>query len=94
MKDTPAQRFAKLFALFINGATPGEREAAERKVNAWLGQHGKTERKTTSPPTRGEAATPSPRKISPTKPAPQPERLGIAGLKAAAQQRRAAAAGR
>jgi sRNA-binding protein len=34
-----------------------------------------------------------PREISPTNPASQPERLGIAGLKAAAQQRRAAAAG-
>jgi sRNA-binding protein len=31
---------------------------------------------------------------TPTNPASQPERLGIAGLKAAAQQRRAAAAGR
>jgi hypothetical protein len=41
MKDTPAQRFEKIFALFLNGATPGEREAAERKVDAWLKQHGK-----------------------------------------------------
>jgi hypothetical protein len=36
MKTTPAQRFARLFALFMNGATPGEREAAERKMDAWL----------------------------------------------------------
>src|SRR5262245_21273318 len=40
-KTTPAQRFARIFELFLNGAT-GEREAAERKVNAWLKQHGKT----------------------------------------------------
>jgi len=41
-KGTPAQRFARIFELFLNGATPGEREAAERKVNAWLKQHGMT----------------------------------------------------
>jgi len=41
-KSTPAQKFARIFELFLNGATPGEREAAERKVNAWLKQHGKT----------------------------------------------------
>jgi hypothetical protein len=41
-KSTPAQRFARIFELFLNGATPGEREAAERTVNAWLKQHGKT----------------------------------------------------
>src|SRR5215472_9657879 len=41
-KSTPAQRFARIFELFLNGATPGERDAAERKVNAWLKQHGKT----------------------------------------------------
>src|SRR5262249_49747344 len=40
-KSTPAQRFARIFELFLNGATPGERDAAERKVNAWLKQHGK-----------------------------------------------------
>jgi len=41
-KSTPAQRFARIFELFLNGAMPGERDAAERKVNAWLKQHGKT----------------------------------------------------
>jgi hypothetical protein len=41
-KSTLAQRFARIFELFLNGATPGERDAAERKVNAWLKQHGKT----------------------------------------------------
>ena len=41
-KSTPAQRFARIFELFLNGATLGERDAAERKVNAWLKQHGKT----------------------------------------------------
>jgi len=41
-KSTPAQRFTRIFELFLNGATPGERDAAERKVNAWLKQHGKT----------------------------------------------------
>jgi len=41
-KSTPAQRFARIFELFLNGATPGERDAAERQVNAWLKQHGKT----------------------------------------------------
>src|SRR6516165_3742488 len=41
-KSTPAQRFARIFELFLNGATAGERDAAERKVNAWLKQHGKT----------------------------------------------------
>jgi Protein of unknown function (DUF3631) len=41
-KSTPAQRLARIFELFLNGATPGERAAAERKVNAWLKQHGKT----------------------------------------------------
>src|SRR5262249_46633889 len=41
-KSTPAQRFARIFELFLNGATPAERDAAERKVNAWLKQHGKT----------------------------------------------------
>jgi hypothetical protein len=42
VKSTPAQKFARIFELFLNGATPGERDAAERKVNAWLKQHGKT----------------------------------------------------
>jgi hypothetical protein len=41
-KSTSAQRFARIFELFLNGATAGERDAAERKVNAWLKQHGKT----------------------------------------------------
>jgi hypothetical protein len=42
MKATPAQRFAKIFALFMAGATPDERAAAERKLDAWLRQHSKT----------------------------------------------------
>src|SRR5262245_18830071 len=41
-KTTPAQRFAQIFALFPNGATPGERAAAERKMDAWLKRNGKT----------------------------------------------------
>src|SRR5262249_24854536 len=41
-KSTPAQRFARIFELFLNGAMPGERDAAERKTNAGLKQHGKT----------------------------------------------------
>jgi hypothetical protein len=41
-KTTPAQTFASIFALFTAGATPGEREAAERKMDAWLKRHGKT----------------------------------------------------
>jgi len=37
------RRFAKLFALFMAaGATTKERAAAERKIEAWLKQHGKT----------------------------------------------------
>jgi len=37
------RRFAKLFALFMAaGATTNERAAAERKIEAWLKQHGKT----------------------------------------------------
>src|SRR5258707_9503867 len=39
---TPAQRFARIFALFTTGAPQGERDAAERKLDAWLKQHGKT----------------------------------------------------
>jgi Protein of unknown function (DUF3631) len=41
-KQTPAQYFAKLFALFAAGATEGERAAAERKMDGWLKRHGKT----------------------------------------------------
>ena len=41
-KTTPAQRFAQIFALFTNGATPGERASAEHKMDAWLKRHGKT----------------------------------------------------
>ena len=41
-KTTPAQRFAQLFALFMNGATQGEREAAGRKMDAWLKRNQKT----------------------------------------------------
>ena len=43
MKTTPAQRFAKLFRIFMDkGAQPGERASAERKLDAWLAHHGKT----------------------------------------------------
>jgi hypothetical protein len=41
-KTTASQRFAQIFALFVNGATRGEREAAERKMDGWLNRHGKT----------------------------------------------------
>jgi hypothetical protein len=41
-KKTSAQTFAAIFALFTAGATPGEREAAERKMDSWLKRHGKT----------------------------------------------------
>ena len=41
-KKTAAQHFAQLFALFVGGATDGERAAAEQKVDAWLKRHGKT----------------------------------------------------
>jgi hypothetical protein len=41
-KTTASQRFAQIFALFTNGTTQGEREAAERKLDAWLKRHGKT----------------------------------------------------
>jgi hypothetical protein len=41
-KTTFAQHFARIFALFTSGATPGEREAAERKMDALLKRHGKT----------------------------------------------------
>jgi uncharacterized protein DUF3631 len=41
-KTTPAQRFAQIFKLFTNGATPGERASAEHKMDAWLARHGKT----------------------------------------------------
>jgi hypothetical protein len=41
-KSTPAQRFAKFFAMSVGGATPGERAAGERQVTAWLKRHGKS----------------------------------------------------
>jgi Protein of unknown function (DUF3631) len=41
-KKTSAQQFAAIFALFTRGATPAERAAAERKMDAWLKRHGKT----------------------------------------------------
>ena len=42
-KTTPAQLFARIFALFMDtSAPPGERETAERKLDRWLKQHGKT----------------------------------------------------
>src|SRR5262249_51642001 len=41
-KTTASQRFAQIFALFTNGTTQGEREAAERKMDQWLKRHGKT----------------------------------------------------
>jgi len=41
-KTTPAQHFARIFALFTSGSTPGERATAERKLDAWLKRHGKT----------------------------------------------------
>jgi hypothetical protein len=42
-KKTPAQSFAQFFALYMDkGATAGEREEAERRMNTWLARHGKT----------------------------------------------------
>jgi uncharacterized protein DUF3631 len=42
-KTTPAQRFARIFAVWVDKNAPaGERAAAERKLDAWLKQHGKT----------------------------------------------------
>jgi hypothetical protein len=41
-RTTPAQRFKRVFELWVNGSTPGEREAAERKANEWLKRNGKT----------------------------------------------------
>ena len=39
---TPAQLFAKIFAVFMdNRASPGDRANAERKVDEWLKRHGK-----------------------------------------------------
>ena len=42
-KSTSAQTFAKIFELFIRGATAEEKAAAKRKMDAWLKRHGKTE---------------------------------------------------
>jgi hypothetical protein len=41
-KDSPEQRFAKIFARFTSGATEGERASAERQMDRWLKDHGKT----------------------------------------------------
>jgi Protein of unknown function (DUF3631) len=41
-RDTPEQRFAKIFARFTNGSTEGERASAERQMDRWLKDHGKT----------------------------------------------------
>jgi hypothetical protein len=41
-KNTPAQKFAAIFARFTSGSTPEERATAERKMDAWLKQHGKS----------------------------------------------------
>jgi hypothetical protein len=42
-KTTPAQRFARMFALWVDERAPdGERAAAKRKMDQWLKQHGKT----------------------------------------------------
>jgi len=42
-KTTPAQRFARIFAIWVDKNAPaGERAAAERKLDAWLKQHGKS----------------------------------------------------
>jgi hypothetical protein len=42
-KTTPAQRFARIFAIWVDKNAPeGERAAAERKLDAWLKQHGTT----------------------------------------------------
>jgi hypothetical protein len=41
-KGTPAQRFAAIFARFTSGSTPGERANAEKAMDNWLKQHGKS----------------------------------------------------
>src|SRR5262249_52521215 len=42
-KTTPAQRFAQIFAVFMDDrAAPGDRANAERKLDEWLKRHGKT----------------------------------------------------
>jgi hypothetical protein len=42
-KGTPAQRFARIFAVFVDpGALQGDRDNAERQMDAWLNRHGKT----------------------------------------------------
>src|SRR5262249_62196460 len=42
-KTTPAQRFAQIFAVFMDTrAAPGDRANAERKMEEWLKRHGKT----------------------------------------------------
>jgi hypothetical protein len=42
-RTTPAEHFKALYALYTGGATPGERDSAKRKVDAWLKRHGKTD---------------------------------------------------
>jgi hypothetical protein len=42
VKSTSAQRFAKIFALFVDKrASEGDRASAERRMNEWLARHGK-----------------------------------------------------
>src|SRR6516165_9273321 len=42
-KSTPAQTFARIFAVWVHpGTQPGDRANAERKMDAWLKRHGKT----------------------------------------------------
>jgi Protein of unknown function (DUF3631) len=41
-KKTSAQQFAAIFAMFMRGATKGERTTGERTMDAWLKRHGKT----------------------------------------------------
>src|SRR5262249_35461760 len=42
-KSTPAQTFARIFAVWVHpGTQPGDRANAERKMDAWLKRNGKT----------------------------------------------------
>jgi len=42
-KTTPSQTFANIFKMWVDENTPqGERDNAERKLDAWLKRHGKT----------------------------------------------------
>jgi len=43
MRKTAEQRFAAIFAVYMDRNAPqGERDAAERKIDKWLEQRGKT----------------------------------------------------